>query len=133
MSQNWMRHFELQLLDQKGSGISLSDFKVTFRIEWADTRWPRVANVKIYNLSPDTQNRILGSEFSKIRMIAGYDGIAPDAEATQVGVARPVDPAKSGQRDGQNFGLIFEGICASRSPAKITRPILGADSGRGRS
>lgn len=42
-------------------------------------------------------------------MIAGYDGIAPDAEATQVGVARPVDPAKSGQRDGQNFGLIFEG------------------------
>ena len=33
MSQNWMRHFELQLLDQKGSGISLSDFKVTFRIE----------------------------------------------------------------------------------------------------
>ncbi|XYK68142.1 hypothetical protein ACSJL4_001967 [Serratia nematodiphila] len=109
MSQNWMRHFELQLLDQQGSGISLSDFKVTFRIEWADTRWPRVANVKIYNLSPDTQNRILGSEFSKIRMIAGYDGIAPDADASQVGVARPVDPAKSGQRDGQNFGLIFEG------------------------
>lgn len=33
MSQNWMRHFELQLLDQQGSGISLSDFKVTFRIE----------------------------------------------------------------------------------------------------
>ncbi|MFW8080205.1 hypothetical protein ACOIFA_32265, partial [Klebsiella pneumoniae] len=24
MSQNWMRHFELQLIDDKGDGISLS-------------------------------------------------------------------------------------------------------------
>ncbi|HFR6496738.1 TPA: hypothetical protein ACHXMU_002296 [Shigella flexneri] len=45
MSLNWMRHFELQLLDQNGQGVSLSDFKVTFQIEWADTRWPRVALV----------------------------------------------------------------------------------------
>lgn len=34
MSTNWMRHFELQLLDQNGQGISLSNFKVTFNIEW---------------------------------------------------------------------------------------------------
>ncbi|MFL1689431.1 hypothetical protein ACJTED_21040, partial [Klebsiella pneumoniae] len=33
MSQNWMRHFELQLIDDKGDGISLSDFKVTFNIQ----------------------------------------------------------------------------------------------------
>ena len=39
MSLNWMRHFELQLLDQNGQGVSLSDFKVTFQIEWADTRY----------------------------------------------------------------------------------------------
>lgn len=82
MSLNWMRHFELQLLDQNGQGVSLSDFKVTFQIEWADTRWPRVANVKIYNLSTDTTNKILGQEFAKIRIIAGYDGIAPDVDAS---------------------------------------------------
>jgi hypothetical protein len=113
MSQNWMRHFELQLIGKEGSGISLSDFKVTFTIEWADTRWPRVANVKIYNLSADTCNRVMnridGVEFSKIRIIAGYDGIAPSVTADQVGVARNINPALSGQRDGQNFGLIFEG------------------------
>ena len=51
MSQNWMRHFELQILSESGEGISLSDFKVTFRIEWTDTRWPRVAMVKLYNPS----------------------------------------------------------------------------------
>ncbi|MFN1150067.1 hypothetical protein [Serratia liquefaciens] len=109
MSINWMRHFELQLLDQNGQGVSLSDFKVTFQIEWADTKWPRVANVKIYNLSTDTTNKILGQEFSKIRIIAGYDGIAPDVDASQVGVAREINDDQVGQVNGQNFGLIFDG------------------------
>lgn len=109
MSINWMRHFELQLLDQNGQGVSLSDFKVTFQIEWADTKWPRVANVKIYNLSTDTTNKILGQEFSKIRIIAGYDGIAPDVDSSQVGVAREINDDQVGQVNGQNFGLIFDG------------------------
>ncbi len=109
MSQNWMRHFELQLLDQNGLGVMLSDFKVTFQIEWADTRWPRVANVKIYNLSRETTNKILGQEFSKIRIIAGYDGLAQAVDAGQVGIARDVPEDKVGQAGGQNYGLIFDG------------------------
>ncbi|MEH5098990.1 hypothetical protein PO486_13980 [Atlantibacter hermannii] len=109
MSQNWMRHFELQLLDQNGQGVMLSDFKVTFQIEWADTRWPRVANVKIYNLSRETTNKILGQEFSKIRIIAGYDGLAQAVDASQVGIARDVPADKAGQTGGQNYGLIFDG------------------------
>jgi len=109
MSINWMRHFELQLLDQNGQGVSLSDFKVTFHIQWADTKWPRVAEVKVYNLSTDTTNKILGQEFSKIRIIAGYDGIAPDVDAGQVGIARDINSEQVGQSNGQNFGLIFDG------------------------
>lgn len=31
MSQNWMRHFELKLVDKKGEGISLSEFKAISR------------------------------------------------------------------------------------------------------
>ncbi|BCU90704.1 Uncharacterised protein [Yersinia pseudotuberculosis] len=109
MSTNWMRHFELQILDLNGKGISLSDFKVTFQIEWADTKWPRVANVKIYNLSTDTTSKIIGQEFSKIRIIAGYDGIAPDVGASQVGVVRSVPEGLEGQTGDQNYGLIFDG------------------------
>jgi len=109
MSINWMRHFELQLLDQNGQGVSLSDFKVTFHIQWADTKWPRVAEVKIYNLSTDTTNKILGQEFSKIRIIAGYDGIAPAVDASQLGVAQDIQSDQVGQSNGQNFGLIFDG------------------------
>lgn len=63
---------EVRKTEQKPTvSDSLSDFKVTFTIEWADTRWPRVANVKIYNLSADTNNRIMANEFSKVRIIAG--------------------------------------------------------------
>ena len=95
MSQNWMRHFELQLIDDKGDGISLSDFKVTFNIQ----KMPAtifngfVGNFKIYNLSPETQNRIMGKEFTRIRAIAGYNGAADD----------------SGEYPDKNIGLIFNG------------------------
>lgn len=109
MSKNWMRHFELQLFDKNGQGVMLSDFKVTFTIQWADTKWPRVANVKVYNLSRETTNKILGEEFAKIRIIAGYDGIAPGVDASQVGVARDVPADQTGQSGGQNYGMIFDG------------------------
>lgn len=109
MTQNWIRHFELQIVDDNGAGISLSDFKVVFRIEWADQRFPRVANVKIYNLSHETCTRILGKEFSKIRIIAGYDGAMPVVPASDVGVARPVSASDIGKTDGTNYSLIFSG------------------------
>ncbi|HDL7084438.1 TPA: hypothetical protein PXM35_000095 [Yersinia enterocolitica] len=93
MSKNWIRHFELMLLDNEGKGINFTDFKVTFNIEWYNTSFPRAATFKIYNLSQNTINRITGTEFSKLRLIAGYDGsTSPD-----------------GQQDEANFGEIFSG------------------------
>jgi len=95
MSLNWMRHFELQLLDDKGNGISLSDLKVTFNIQ----KMPAtifngfVGDFKVYNLSPATQNRILAREFSRIQVIAGYDG----------------NEDENGNYPDQNVGLIFNG------------------------
>ncbi len=93
MSKNWIRHFELMLLDKDGKGINFTDFKVTFNIEWYNTSFPRAAIFKIYNLSQNTINRITGTEFSKLRLIAGYDGsTSPD-----------------GQNEEANFGEIFSG------------------------
>nr|WP_310616929.1 hypothetical protein [Pantoea cypripedii] len=95
MSQNWMRHFELQLLDDKGNGISLTELKVTFNIQ----KMPAtifngfVGNFKIYNLSQQTQNRIMSKEFSRIQAIAGYEG-NPDGE---------------GNYPDRSIGMIFNG------------------------
>lgn len=60
-------------MDGNGQGIELSDFKVTFTIDWFNiSSASRVGTIKIYNLSADTVNRITGQEFSKVRLIAGY-------------------------------------------------------------
>ncbi len=109
MSQNWMRHFELLILGDEGKGISLSDFKVTFDIDWYNLKYPSTANIKIYNLSQNTQSRIMGKEFSKVRIIAGYDGLTPNVNASEVGVARTVDGTQASQSEGQNIGLIYSG------------------------
>lgn len=111
MSDNWLRHFELQLTDDKGNGIGLSDFKVTFHIQ----KMPAtifngfVGNIKIYNLSQETQNRIKKKEFLHIKLIAGYDGIPPVVSAADVGVAKPVSSGDSGQANSANYGVIFSG------------------------
>ncbi|CAM3712251.1 baseplate hub protein [Rouxiella silvae] len=104
-----MRHFELLLTDDSGKGISLSDFKVTFDIEWFNIKFSRVATIKIYNLSQATNNRILGKEFSKLRIIAGYDGLAQAVDQSQVGVVTQVPANQVGQTNGQNYGQIYDG------------------------
>jgi len=109
MGQNWMRHFELQLYGKDGKGISLSEFKVTFSIEWNESSSERVATVRVYNLSTETNNKIMGKEFSKIRVIAGYDGIAPAVTENDVGKVRYITDSQVGNTDGQNFGDIFNG------------------------
>ncbi|EIV9539667.1 TPA: hypothetical protein ACJ14G_001800 [Klebsiella pneumoniae] len=109
MSKNWMRHFELVLTDNEGKGLVLSEFKATFEIEWNDNKWPSVATVRVYNVSSETANRIMGREFSKMKIIAGYDGIAPVVPASEVGKVHEVDPSQVGQMNGANYGVIFSG------------------------
>ncbi|EOE5505411.1 hypothetical protein ACKJUJ_000748 [Cronobacter sakazakii] len=72
MTRNWMREFELQLLTEEGCGLQLNDFKLEFMVSSKATAATSVASVTIYNLHPDTRNRILLREFSQIRVFAGY-------------------------------------------------------------
>jgi len=110
MAQNWMRHFELQLKDDKGRWIDFSEFKVYFTISWYNTSSAsRSAELKIFNLSAPTVSRIARKEFTHLRLIAGYDGIAPDVAASSVGKVRVVDPTAVEQSDGRNYGMIFSG------------------------
>ncbi|RWS78347.1 hypothetical protein DN614_29710 [Klebsiella michiganensis] len=136
MSQNWMRHFELQLVDSKGNATDFGSFKVTFNIDWFNlSSETRVGTFKIYNLSAPTVNKIVGKEFTRIRVIAGYDGITPTVSASQVGVARTVNPDDVGQMDGRNYGLLFDGeirytITGKDNPIDSFVLIQAADSHR---
>jgi hypothetical protein len=116
MPKNWNRHFELQIIDDNGEGISLSDFKVTFEIERNDNRWPAVATVKVYNLAAETQSRIMKREYTKITIIAGYDGLDTASPAvvpaSEVGKARSVSTDGANNPNGSNYGVIFSGDIA---------------------
>lgn len=72
MSENWIRKCSLVMVDEKGDGLDLSLFKFTFSITWQDTRYPKEAVFKIYNLSSDVANRITRGEFAQIQLLAGY-------------------------------------------------------------
>jgi hypothetical protein len=48
-------------------------------------------------------------EFAKIIMIAGYDGLAPDIMASEVGIAREISASEVGRFNGANYGVIFSG------------------------
>lgn len=110
MSQNWSRHFELQLLSADGGGISLKGFKVTFKVDWYIGSAPKVAQFKIYNLAPSTVNQIVGKEFAKIRLFAGYEGLTPVVSESEAGVVKVIPAGEDrGQRSGRNYGLIFSG------------------------
>ena len=90
MAVNWMRHFELQLTDDSGTGITLSDLRVVFNIDCFNiSSQTSVGTFKIYNLADDTAQKIVGQGLTRIRVLAGYDGLA--------------------ERGGSNHGLIYSG------------------------
>ncbi|WP_347252902.1 baseplate hub protein [Leminorella grimontii] len=103
MSQNWLRHFELRLFDKEGGGISLSDFKVVFDIQkMPNTSFASsVGNFKIYNLSTYTVNSIMGQEYTRVEVIAGYDGVPQKENATEEEAEVIANNA--------SYGVIFSG------------------------
>lgn len=56
-----------------GEGISINDLRISFKVTKTITRTPNTGDIKIYNLSPDTEGRIKG-EFDDVILNAGYDG-----------------------------------------------------------
>lgn len=81
MTQQYGRKVSVIVGPASGEAIELSDFRVSFQIRRGDVQTPNTADVRIYNLSEQTANRIR-KEFTRIVVQAGYEG---------------------------NFGLIFDG------------------------
>lgn len=64
-------------------GLDFSNFRIKFSVQQSTLEAPNTADVRIYNLSDQTISILQkGGEFSRVRILAGYDG---------------------------NFGLLFDG------------------------
>ena len=81
MSNRWLRYFRLVVATDGGNeeGLDLSDFRCTFKISQAVIGKPCTAEIKVYNVSKETVDRIkvptnavVGDKRIKVILEAGY-------------------------------------------------------------
>jgi baseplate hub protein gp41 len=81
-TQQYGRKLSLVIATDSGAGIELSEFRVVFHVMRGDLQNPNQADIRVYNLSRATANKLAAAEFTQLALQAGYPG---------------------------NFGLIFQG------------------------
>lgn len=72
MSQQYIRKFSLLVGDATGAGLDLSDLRAVFRIVQSRVSTPHHVDVRIYNLSDETANRVQ-NEFTRLIIQGGYE------------------------------------------------------------
>lgn len=70
--RQYIRRCNLIVASDKGEGLDLSGLRIVFKIKKSDAQTPNTAEIRVYNLSEETANRIR-KEFTSINLQAGYD------------------------------------------------------------
>ncbi|MFY3310896.1 phage protein [Achromobacter ruhlandii] len=73
MADQWLRKASLVLENAAGDQLDISQLHFKFSISAADVQTPAAAQIRIYNLSDNTAQRIQ-KEFAKVTLRAGYEG-----------------------------------------------------------
>jgi hypothetical protein len=73
MAQQYLRRVSLIVGNASGQGLDLSELHIRFTVWSATVQTPKHANIRIYNVSDDTANRIR-NEFTALFLQAGYEG-----------------------------------------------------------
>ena len=80
MTQQYLRSYSLVVAPENGQqALDLSQFHMKFSIHQGDIQTPNVMNVRIYNVSEQTAQRLQNkptSEFSRVVLQGGYEGSA---------------------------------------------------------
>lgn len=71
-NRQWLRDAEV-VVGKGGTGISIKDARIVFEVVKTLESAPNTAVIKIYNLSPDNENKIK-NEFDEVLLNAGYQG-----------------------------------------------------------
>ncbi|MEJ2896220.1 phage protein [Bordetella avium] len=73
MAIQWLRKSALALENASGDQLDISELHFKFVISAADVQTPAAAQIRVYNLSDNTAQRIQ-KEFAKVTLRAGYEG-----------------------------------------------------------
>lgn len=110
-----------------GDGLDVSALRCTFKLKKTFVQTPNTAQIRIYNLAPNTENQIK-KEFSRIVMLAGYEsnyGLIYDGNIKQVlagkenGTDTFVDIAAGDGDHAYAYATISKTIAAGASPRDI--------------
>lgn len=75
MTDQYIRTCALTVGDPKGEALDLSELHIRFGIINGDVQTPKTANIRVYNLAPETAKRVR-KEFTQVVLQAGYEGMA---------------------------------------------------------
>jgi hypothetical protein len=73
-AEQFGRKFSLTVGTNSGTAIDLSQLRFKFVTKRGDFQNPNTCDVRVYNLSTSTANKISGKEFTQLVLKAGYQG-----------------------------------------------------------
>lgn len=128
---------DLPLGDFDRRGIDLSEMRFTFDVMNADAQSPNNATIKVYNLSTQTVKRLRATQYARVVLRAGYQGLdgiifSGDIKQFQDGRESATDTFLTifaGDGDiGFNFGFLSKSLPAGSNAAnhiKEARQAMG--------
>jgi hypothetical protein len=134
MSELFGRKCSLVIGNDSGDGLELSELHVKFVVNRADVQSPAHADIRVYNLSRDTMQR-LEQEFTHVFLQAGYEGnygliFSGKVRQFRKGRENATDTyldilAQDGD-DGYNFAVLNTSLPANWDQAEMHAEILKA-------
>jgi len=127
VAQQWFRACQL-IASGAGGTLDLSELRVRFTIKQITVQMPNTAEIRVTNLSKATAARFHNKEFTKVQLIAGYEGnsgiiFSGNIKQTNIGRENPTDTYVDlfcGDGDkAYNFGAISKTLAAGSTPKQV--------------
>jgi hypothetical protein len=96
VTQQYLRNISLIVANPAGQGLELGSLRVTFEVHRGDIQTPNSCDIKIYNLSANTANRIK-TEFTQLALQVSYGD-----QALQLIFRGQIKQARQGREDQKN-------------------------------
>lgn len=137
--RQYLRRCNLLVSTASGAGLDLSDLRIQFYVKKSDAQTPNAADIRIYNVEPNTIARIQ-REFSRVVLQAGYEanfGVIFDGNIKQVRSGREngtdsyLDIAAGDGDSAYNFSVINTTLAAGATQADQIDALAGSMASRG--
>jgi hypothetical protein len=134
MPDQWIRKVGL-LVSSGDSGLDLSQMRIRFKTQNAESGVPNTAWIRVYNLKEETANRFR-KEFQDVSLQAGYEGgkfgVIFSGQIMQTKIGREdnldsyVDIMAADADLAHSFGFVSKSLAAKSSRSDVLNAITGA-------